>query len=100
MAEAKTIIDRKTLIPVSIAFSIIIAFLASWGWLNNQFVLIHAKMDAQIKATDDRFTSYDRRMERVETKTDATWTKVEQILWVSEFRRMNPDMKIPEARRD
>lgn len=97
---SNTILDKKTLIPVSIAISIIVSFLASWGWLNNQFVLIHAKIDLQIKASDKRFDSYERRLERVETRAASAWTKVDEILWVSEFRRMNPDMKIPETRRD
>lgn len=97
--EKAKVLDRGTLVPISIVFSVIIAFLAAWGWLNNQFVAIGTKIDASIKATDERFTVYDRRMERVEAKSDNAWTRVDEVLWVSEFRRMNPDMKIPAATR-
>lgn len=99
-AEKVKILDKGTLVPISIAFSIIVAFLAAWGWFNNQFTMITNKIDLQTKANDERFISYERRMERVETKASVAWTRVDEILWVSEFRRMNPEMKIPEARRD
>lgn len=98
--EKFKVLDRGTLVPVSIAVSIIISFLAAWGWLNNQFVMVGSKIDAYTKSTDERFNAYDRRIERVEVKSEAAWPKVDQVLWVSDFRRMNPEMKIPEARRD
>ena len=100
IVEKPTVLNKGTLIPVSIAFSIIVTFLAAWGWLNSQFMFIGAKIDAQIKASDERFIGYERRMERVEVKVFDSWTKVDEVLWVSEFRRMNPDMKIPEAKRN
>lgn len=100
LIENAKVLNKGTLVPVSIAFSILVTVLAAWGWFNNQFLLVHAKIDANTKATDERFTSYERRMERVESKSESGWSKVQQVLWVSEFRRLNPEMKIPEARRD
>jgi len=93
-------LDKGTLVPISIAFSIIVSFLAAWGWLNSQFAGLKTSIDASIKVTDERFATYERRMERVETKAANSWTIVDETLWVSEFRRMNPAMSIPETRRN
>jgi hypothetical protein len=100
--EKLRVLDKGTLVPISIAISIIVVFLAAWGWFNNQFNLITTKIDSQIKTSDERFVQYDRRMERVEARTSPglLWTAIDATLWVSEFRRLNPEMKIPLARRE
>lgn len=93
-----TVLDRKTLIPISIAVSVFVSFLAAWGWLDNKFTVIADKLDTQTKAYDERFGQYDRRLERVEIRATGAWSKIDETLWVSEFRRLNPDMKIPDVR--
>ncbi len=94
-----TTIDRTTLVPISIAVSVIVCFLAAWGWLDTRFTAIGDKIDAQTKTYNERFQHAERRLERVEAKTEGSWTIVDETLWVSEFRRMNPTMNIPEAKR-
>jgi len=95
-----TVINRNTLIPISIAVSVIISFLAAWGWLNSQFMQVITKIDIQIKASNQRFDQYDRRLERVEALANGSRSYVDALLWVSEFRRLNPEMKIPDVKRD
>lgn len=94
-----TTIDKTTLVPISIAVSIIISFLAAWGWLDTRFTTIGDKIDAQTKTYDERFQHAERRLERVEARAEGSWTIVDETLWVSEFRRLNPEMKIPEIKR-
>lgn len=93
-----TVIDRKTLIPISIAGSLMIVFLAAWGWMDSKFSGIYDRFDAQSKTYDERFGQYDRRLERVEVISSNAWSVVDETLWVSEFRRLNPDMKIPSVK--
>lgn len=94
-----TIINKQTLVPISIAVSVIVCFLAAWGWLDTRFTAIGDKIDAQTKTYDERFQHNERRLERVEAMASNGWTIVDETLWVSEFRRLNPTMLIPEVTR-
>ncbi len=94
-----TTIDRRTLIPISIAASGIIGFLAAWGWLDNRFTAIGDKIDLQTQTYNERFQHVERRLEHVEVKAAGSWTVIDEALWVSEFRRLNPTMEIPEVKR-
>ena len=93
-----TTIDKQTLVPISIAVSVIVCFLAAWGWLDTRFTTLGDKIDAQTKTYDERFQNAERRLERVEAAAATSWTTVDETLWVSEFRRLNPTMLIPEVK--
>ena len=60
--KTPTTIDRPTLVPISIAVSVIVGFLAVWGWLDTRFTTIGDKIDAQTKTNDERFQHAERRI--------------------------------------
>lgn len=78
-------IDRSTLVPIGVVVSIVLTLCGVLGFLDSRFTAIDKALDKQ-----------DRRLEKLEESGQAQWTSIQMKLWVSEFRRLNPDVKVPE----
>lgn len=82
METRKNIIDRDTLIPLGVVISMFALIFTAYSYL------------------DSRFNMLDRRLERMEDKERAAssdrWTYTQHRLWVSELRRTNPSLAIPD----
>ncbi len=82
------VLNKATLVPVGVVLSVAAALFGSWAYLENRFDGLRGQLE-----------SNGHRLEKLEEHADERWTYTEQKLWVSEFRRLNPSMEIPEASR-
>ena len=73
-------IDRNTLIPLGVAAAVVTAFIGATVWLQG------------------RLSDIDRRLERIEYKTDASWNQVSMENWALRLARENPQIVVPEVR--
>ncbi len=90
------VLNRSTLVPVGVVLTCMLMLgggvLTSWRYFEEHFGGIKTQLEKQ-----------DRRLEALEKDNKSRdadgWSYTEERLWVSEFRRMNPDMRIPEAKK-
>jgi len=80
-----SILSRNTLIPAGAVLAIAITIISAWGYLDSRFSAIMKSLERQ-----------DRRLEQLERISGERVSSVDMKLWISEFRRLNPKMEIPE----
>jgi hypothetical protein len=80
MKDTAGIIDRNTLIPLGVVGSVAITFLGGTWWLQG------------------RLSDIDRRLERIEYKTDASWNQTSMENWALKLARQNPALIVPEIK--
>jgi hypothetical protein len=73
-------IDRNTLIPLGVTAAIVTTFIGATWWLQG------------------RLADIDRKLERIEYKTDASWNQVSMENWALKLARENPSLNVPEVR--
>lgn len=78
-------IDRSTLVPIGVAFSALVVVFAAWGFLDSRFTDIDKALDKQ-----------DRRLEKLEDRSNERWTQTDMQLWEAKFKNLNPSLKFPE----
>jgi hypothetical protein len=78
------VLGKNTLVPLGVMLGVIITMVSVWGYLDSRFGAIMGSLDRQ-----------DRRLEQLERNSKDRWSSIDMRLWVSEFRRMNPEIKIP-----
>lgn len=95
MAAAETTrfnLNKDTWVPLGAVFTIAVVIFGGWRYLEDRFTGLQASFDKM-----------DRRMERLEVDEkrvqEDRWSFTNQRLWVSEFRRLNPTLDIPEAKK-
>lgn len=80
MKDTAGTIDRNTLIPLGVVGSVAITFLGGTWWLQG------------------RLSDIDRRLERIEYKTDASWNQTSMENWALKLARQNPTLIVPEIK--
>ena len=88
-ASAPSVITKSTLVPIGVVLTTIITVISAWGYLDSRFTEIMKSLDRQ-----------DRRLETLERMSGERWTSMDMKLWVSELRRLNPKMEIPDVKTD
>ena len=73
-------IDRSTLVPLGVMASVLTVFLGATWWLQG------------------RLSDIDRRLERIEYKTDASWNQTSMENWALKLARQNPTLLVPEIK--
>lgn len=73
-------IDRSTLIPLGVAAAIVTTFIGATWWLQG------------------RLSDIDRRLERIEYKTDASWNQTSMENWALRLARSNPNLVVPDVK--
>ena len=82
--EPAVVLGRNTFIPIGVTLGIFLTIASAWGYLDSRFSDVMGSLDRQ-----------DRRLEQLERTSKDRWSSIDMRLWVSEFRRMNPEVKIP-----
>jgi len=88
-------IDRSTLVPIGVVVVLLVGIFGIFGYLDSRFTAQQTSMDVRFTTIDKALEKQDRRLEKLEEKGDKAWTSIQQELWVSEFRRLNPKVKVP-----
>jgi hypothetical protein len=73
-------IDRSTLMPIGLMGTLIVSLIGATWWLQN------------------RLSDIDRRLERIEYKTDASWNETSMENWALKLARSNPTINVPEVK--
>lgn len=91
-SKNRNVLDKGTLIPLSVAAGAFLSLFAGWQYLDTRFDEIGDKLSIQ-----------ERRMERMEDSMQRgildRWTYVDMRLWVSKAQRQNPTLNLPDANR-
>ena len=87
MSDAKTpILSQGALVPLGLVLALVVAVLSA-----------HTYLESRFRGLETLLESLDRRLERVE-ESQAEGLRLEIFrLWVSEFGRLNPTIKLPES---
>lgn len=73
-------IDKSTLIPVGVAATIVTTLMGATWWLQG------------------RLSDIDRRLERIEMKTDASWNETAMENWALRLAKANPNISVPDIK--
>jgi hypothetical protein len=73
-------IDRSTLIPLGVTATIIGSLIGATWWLQG------------------RLSDIDRRLERIEYKTDSSWNQTSMENWALKLARNNPTITVPDVK--
>lgn len=78
-------IDRSTLIPLGAVGAVLLVLVSAWGFFDSRFTSIDKGLERQ-----------DRRLEKLEELAKERWSSTDMKLWISEFRRLNPEIEVPK----
>lgn len=94
--RAPVIIDKATLVPLGLVFSMVLTALSAFTWANAQL----SKLDARLVAIDAKIEA--ARVEREAMSNlfalglSSRWTEIDMKLWAERLRRSNGELDVPE----
>lgn len=80
MSNQSVSIDRSTLIPLGLAATVVTTFMGATWWLQS------------------RLAEIDRKLERIEYKTDLSWNETSMENWALRLAKANPNITVPDIK--
>lgn len=78
--NGRVVLSRDTLLPVGVVIAIVATLFSGYVWLQGQFQGIY------------------KRLDRIDAQAADRWSETDMRLWVLELARMNPQLRLPDAR--
>ncbi len=96
MTPARTIINKDTLVPLSLVLAIFSSVVWFVNSANSKLDTIETSFRENISALKDDIKDLKYRLATYEAKNADRWTISDQKIFVLEMSRNNPEIKLPD----